>query len=124
MGFTNPLNDFRDAFRVFLSSGRGALAFLRGSYENIIKAMVDHFIGISYSNFMDNLIKLEQNHVIKVSTGSSRPNKEKELSYELFGLLSEYGSHAIITDADMNYVLFMEVVGWIYLLIKRFKAVI
>ena len=123
LGFSNILNDFQHAFQVFLSSGRAALDLLRGVYESLVREMVNNLEGRTLSNFKDNLIKLESHKVLIEHTGQPKPNQELDLAYNFFGLLSKYGAHASHTDPDMDYCLFLEVVGWMYLLLKRYENI-
>ncbi|KKN16662.1 hypothetical protein LCGC14_0973600 [marine sediment metagenome] len=125
-GFNDILNDFKGAFNVFLTSGRAAIDLIRGVYENLVNKMVDNLDGRIYPNFRQNLEKLENHNVLFEHTGISEryPHQEVDLSYSFFGLLSKYGSHASHTDADMDYCLFLELIGWIYLLLKRYERII
>lgn len=124
-GFNDILNDFKGAFNVFLTSGRAAMDLIRGVYENLVNKMVDNLEGRIFPNFRQNLEKLENHTVLIEHTGVGEryPHQEIDLSYCFFGLLSKYGSHASHTDADMDYCLFLEVIGWIYLLLKRYERI-
>ncbi len=122
LGFTSPLSDLQQAFQIFFASGRGALDLLRSSFENLVKEIIHNLTSSTFSNFRTYLVQLRVKNVLIHHPSNSYPDIEADISYNLYSLLSVYGAHGTHSDNDMYYILFIETIGWIYLILKRYEA--
>jgi len=123
LGFISALSDLQQAFQIFFASGRGALDLLRSSFENIVKEIIHNLTSRTFSNFRTYLDQLRVNNILIHHPSNPHPDIEANISYNLYSLLSVYGSHGTHSDNDMYYILFIETIGWIYLILKRYEAV-
>lgn len=110
--FDQGYQNYKDAFDTYRNSPKGSLGLLRASFEGILNEILTAK-GIEItSNVKDNLAKLIDIGIIENLSAIECSNchykkldHEFNHSYNLYGLLSHYGSHPrLVTDELANFI--------------------
>ena len=127
LGFSQAYQNYKEALDTYNDSPKGSLALLRASFEGILNEILTaNGINIT-SNVKDNLAKLIDIGLLEDLSNNNECSKchykkldhEFNHSYNLYGLLSYYGSHPKLVTEELANFLFTSTSAFIWLLINR-----
>jgi len=127
-GFNETLANYKDALKTYKTTYKGSISLLRSTFESLVDEIIESKEEPLKSNQKDKLAQLEQLGIIKEIDTQECPKchhkkKDNEFnhSYDIYSLLSHYGSHAeLITDEVANF-LFTSTIAFIWFLINRYE---
>jgi len=127
-GFNETLANYKDALKTYKTTYKGSISLLRSTFESLVDEIIESKEEPLKSNQKDKLAQLEQLGIIKEIDTQECPkchHKKKDnefnYSYDIYSLLSHYGSHAeLITDEVANF-LFTSTIAFIWFLINRYE---
>ncbi len=127
--FNNTKIIFEEAYKTYLKSEKGSLSLLRSAYESLIREIIRDK-GLTHTNMKDDLDQLKslgiiedlevQNYTCPKCQHNKRDH-EFNYSYNIFGLLSNFGSHDGITDKKKSDMIFTATISFIYYLLKSYE---
>ena len=126
LGFDESLANYRDAFRTYKTSSKGSISLLRSTIESLTDEILN-LRGIRLGrNQKDKLNQLKEIEVLKdiespicQKCGHKKRDAEFNFAYDLYSLLSHYGSHSELITEDLANLLFTSTSTFIWFLIAR-----
>ncbi len=121
LNYREILRDFNEALEIYSHDKKSPIAIIRIALEGLVERMV-LMLNEKPQSMRRNLEILENRNILH-STPSNHGDKHLEVNsiYKIFGLISNYGSHPKIFDSDMCSNLFIQCIGWLDLLLRRFN---
>lgn len=127
-GFITALSHYKGAIDSYRASPKGSISLLRASYESMVEEiLVKESIPLA-SNFKDNLKNLTNLSLLKeldieecASCHYRKRDSEFNFGYNIYSLLSNYGSHTdLVTDHVANW-LYTCTSSFLWFLINRYE---
>lgn len=126
-GFENEAIDYIKAYKGYQENDKGSIATIRAVLESISEEMLKSE-GINVTNQMDRFIHLEKLGILKEidktqckSCGIRRNDLELNNAYNIYSLLSHFGSHPGELTSERAEYLFTSSSIFIWFLIKRYE---
>jgi hypothetical protein len=126
--FAKTLANYKSAIKIYKTDYKSAIALLRSTFESLVDEIIESEGETLKNNQKDKIAQLEKLEIIKeIDTQQCQKcqyrKKDSELnySYDVYSLLSHYGSHTEpITEEEANF-LFISTLAFIWFLIKRYE---
>jgi hypothetical protein len=129
LGFIHSFANYEQAVKTYRTSPKGCLSLLRTTIESLVEELIKAKGLTPATNHKDRLAQIAALGITKtISTTDcttchyKKLDNEFNLSYDLYGLLSHYGSHGGLVDDPMVNFLFTSTSAYIWLIINRFDA--
>lgn len=126
--FNATLILYKDALKTYKTSYKGSIALLRATFESLVKEIIKSKGGVLTSNQKDNLVQLEKFDILReidkqgcVKCGYKKRDSEFNYSYNIYSLLSYYGSHDELLTEEVANFLFTSSLALIWLFINRYE---
>ena len=120
--FNVVIDDFNEALELYDSKRKAPLSLIRTVLEGLVKGIIFK-IGKKPKSMIKNLEILEQSDILKPTPDNKQDTHiEKSTVYKIYGILSNYGSHSTPQDSDITPNIFINTIGWIHLILKRFVS--
>ncbi len=120
--FTVVINDFDEALELYDSKRKAPLSLIRNVLEGLVKGIVTK-VGKKPKSMIKNLEILELHEVLKSTPDNKQDiHIERTTVYKIYGILSNYGSHSTPQDSDITANIFINTLGWIHLILKRYES--
>lgn len=127
-GFNKTLTNYRDALNTYKTSYKGSISLLRSTFESLVDEIIELMGEPLHSNQKDKLVQLEKLGFIKeIDTQQcqncqhKKKDSEFNYSYDIYSLLSHYGSHKELLTEEVANFLFTSTLASIWLLINRYE---
>lgn len=126
--FNTTLILYKDALKTYKTSYKGSIALLRPTFASLVKEIIKSKGGVPTNNQKDNLAQLEKLGILKeINNGEcqnchyKKRDSEFNYSYDIYSLLSHYGSHEELLTEEVANFLFTSALALIWLLINRYE---
>lgn len=128
MGFAKTSSFYEQATITYKSSPKGSLSLLRSAVEALVEEILLSKSITPLANFKERLSQISDLTVLKtLSTTECRQCRYRRLDHELnhayniFGLLSHYGSHIELVDDSLANFLYTSTSAFLWFLTNRYK---
>ena len=129
-GFAKTLANYKDALKTYKTSYKGSISLLRSTFESLVEEIITSKGEILTSNQKGKLAQLEKLRIIKeIDTQQcqkcqyKKKDSEFNYSYDIYSLLSHYGSHKELLTEELANFLFTSTLGFVWFLINRYENV-
>ncbi len=126
--FTNTLENYKDALNTYKTSYKGSISLLRSTFESLVDEIIKSEGETLKSTQKDKLAQLEKIGIIKeIDTQHCqkcqyrKKDSEFNYSYDVYSLLSHYGSHKELLTEDLANFLFTSTMAFLWFLINRYE---
>ena len=127
-GFNKTLINYKDALNTYKTSYKGSISLLRSTFESLVDEIITSKGESLKSNQKDKLAQLEKMEVLKeIDTQQcqkcqyKKKDSEFNYSYDIYSLLSHYGSHKELLTEDLANFLFTSTMAFLWFLINRYE---
>jgi len=127
-GFNKTLKNYKDAIKTYNTSYKGSISLLRSTFESLVDEIIESKGEQLKSNQKDKLLQLEKLGILKAIDNQECPkchHKKKDsefnYSYDIYSLLSHYGSHKELLTEELANFLFTSTLGFVWFLINRYE---
>jgi hypothetical protein len=127
-GFNKTLINYKDALNTYKTSYKGSISLLRSTFESLVDEIITSKGESLKSNQKDKLAQLEKMEIIKeIDTQQcqkcqyKKKDSEFNYSYDIYSLLSHYGSHKELLTEDLANFLFTSTMAFLWFLINRYE---
>ncbi|MDI6810613.1 MAG: hypothetical protein QMD80_02895 [archaeon] len=128
LGFDKSFTNYKDAMNTYKTSYKGSIALLRATFESLVDEIIESKGEPLKSNQKDKLAQLEKFGIInEIDTQQcqkcqyKKKDSEFNYSYDIYSLLSHYGSHKELVTEDLANFLFTSTLGFVWFLINRYE---
>lgn len=123
LGLSQGHSNYNSALSTFRTSPKGSLSLLRNAFEGITNEIIVREDGPLPTSFKDKLMRLQILRIIHtISTTDRSRDSELNYAYDLYSLLSHYGSHPEEVDDTSAEHIFTSGSALILLIISRYKS--
>ena len=129
LGFHISFANYDQASKTYRTSPKACLSLLRTTVESLNEENIRAKGLTPAANHKDRLSQIVTLGLVKTISSTDcttchhrKLDNEFNLSYDLYGLLSHYGSHTRLVDDPMANFLFTATASYIWLIINRFEA--
>ena len=127
-GFNKTLTNYKSALKTYPIDYKGSISLLISTFESLVEEIIKSKGETLKSNQKDNLTQLEKLGIInEIDTQQCQKcqykKKDSELnySYDIYSLLSHYGSHTELITEEVANFLFTSTLGFVWFLINRYE---
>lgn len=117
LGFTTSHSNYTGALTTFSNSPKGSLGLLRATVEGLTDEILAAQTVTPVVSYKDRVVQLRALGVLEQLPHDSEVN----YTYDLYGLLSHYGSHPELVDDDIAEQIFTSGSVLILFLLKRYQ---
>jgi len=128
LGFTNSLDPYQDALKIYRTSAKGSIGLLRVAIDDLTKEILNKKHITPYQNFKDRLKQLEGiKLLVEISKiectqcHHKKQNSEANFAYDFYSLLSHYGNHPSSVTDEMASWLYTSTSAFIWFILKRYE---
>jgi antirestriction protein len=129
-GFNETLANYKEALKTYKTSYKGSIALLRSTFESLVDDIMESKGEPLKSNQKAKLAQLEKQGILKeIDTQQcqkcqyKKKDSEFNYSYDIYSLLSHYGSHKELLTEELANFLFTSTLGFVWFLINRYENV-
>jgi hypothetical protein len=128
LGFNKTLINYKDAINTYKTSYKGSISLLRSTFESLVDEIITSKGESLKSNQKDKIAQLEKLEIIKEIDNQEckkchhkKKDSEFNYSYDIYSLLSHYGSHKELLTEELANFLFTSTLGFVWFLINRYE---
>ena len=126
--FNMTLSNYKSALNTYKIDYKASIAMLRSTFESLVSEIIESKGEKETGNQKDDLAKLKKIGIInEIDTQQcqncqyKKRDSEFNYSYNIFSLLSHYGSHKELLTEDLANFLFTSASVFIWFLINRYE---
>ncbi len=126
LGFTQASTFYEQASDAFNVSPKGSVSLLRSTIDSLTEEIITAKGLKPLPTFKDRLTQITQIGLLKIiditeckNCHHRKNDNEFNLSYDLYGILSHYGSHTGLVDDQVASFLFTTTSAFVWLLLER-----
>jgi hypothetical protein len=126
--FNTTLTNYKDALNTYKTSYKGSISLLRSTFESLVEEIIASKVVTLRGNQKENLAQLEKLGIIKeIDTQQcqkcqyKKRDSEFNYSYDIYSLLSHYGSHKELLTEELANFLFTSTTAFLWFLINRYE---
>ena len=127
-GFNKTLTNYRDALNTYKTSFKGSISLLRSTFESLADEIIRSKGKTSKNSQKDKLIQLKELGILKeidaqecLKCHYKKRDGEFNYSYDIYSLLSHYGSHKELMTEELANFLFTSTLTFFWFLINRYE---
>jgi len=127
-GFNKTLTNYKSALKTYPINYKGSISLFRSTFECLVDDIITSKGEPLKSNQKDKLAQLEELGIIKeIDTQYCKQcqykkrDSEFNYSYDIYSLLSHYGSHKELLTEELANFLFTSTLAFIWFLINRYE---